>query len=455
MKNTSIVLFFAIINLLLLPCKLQGQSVIYEHLGCNTEMPYIKHYKDNVDISYHVMETPMQPRRFCYIDRGTQMTYEFDLPFFSVYEYEIFEDKVYFCGANGIKAVFGYFDIDSVFFYNGQIHYTTLNVTSSAIQGYSDGFTGMSRLEVYRVDDIEHVVMVGGGKYFADKKKNGEKTDEFYTSVIADAWLDPIGGWQFEYTMDYEMKLSYGDIAVTDKYVVVVANMDDGHEATEHCILYYYKQSTGNAGVSIFPSSPSYTPLFKTPGSLVNPYLYSAQIVATKADSFVTVCVDFEGVNLNRKYSVSMYSSPLIDPYQRFHFYDTTYYLADIAFNRQADKLCMVRANKSCYLWDVFPYATNVRKVITGLYPWLSVDSLSNTGGFILAGLGQSYVNCSYWMYPMDKEGPCVTNTEIPINPIDTFQEHLEYLQKKRHEYIQFSSEPVKVYNSRLLIECK
>ncbi len=455
MKKPFLVRSFAIINLLLLPCTLHGQSVIYEHLGCNTEMPFIKHYKGDVDISYHVMYTPMQPRRFCYIDRGSQMTYEFDVPDFSVGEYEIFDDKVYFCGTKGFDAVFGYFDIDSVFFHNGQIHYFIISSTSSAMQGYLEFFTGMSRLEVYRVDDVVHVVMVGVGKYVSSLKDGNDKADEYYTSVIIDAWLDPVNGWQFDYTMDYEMILSYDDIAVTDKYVVVVANYHVDLETTEHCILHYYKQSTGNANVSIFPSSPMYTPLIKTPSSLVNTNYNDAQIVATKVDSFATVCVDFGGNNLNLKYTVSLYSDPSIDPYQRFKFSDTTYSLADIAYNRQSNRLCMVRANKSCYLWDVFPFATNVNKVTTGLYPWLSVDSLDNTGGFILAGLGLSYVNCSYWMYPLDKEGPCVTSTEIVINTIDTYQGREDYLQNIGHGFLNDNPTLVKVYNSRLLIECK
>ncbi|MBR4505860.1 MAG: hypothetical protein IKP21_03710 [Bacteroidales bacterium] len=109
------ILFFIAIGELFCAKTMQAQSIIYD-ANPNSEYSIIRNYKRDVDITYNIIAG--ESHSFNYIDRNNMTVYSAPVVgLFAVLDFVIYNDTVYFCGSgSGNYAVYGYFDINDVFF---------------------------------------------------------------------------------------------------------------------------------------------------------------------------------------------------------------------------------------------------------------------------------------------------------------------------------------------------
>ena len=232
-----------------------------------------------------------------------------------VWDFVVYDGFVYFCGQESRNynyyAIFGYFNIQDVFFNNGLIAYYKTDLHAIAT---------LQKIDAKRTSSGDiHMVMIGTG--YPSKSSP--------CSMIADAWLDAMGNITFKYTVESSGTYQFNDVALTDNFAVVSAmGLLSGITGSIHNVLYYKEPVLPNN--SYFDSWYLYqTPLWQADPSTL---LASQPIQITKMeqDGFATVCLSsFPG-----KIAVSIFSSPTTPPIKRFILpYDD--YFQEIVYNPQ------------------------------------------------------------------------------------------------------------------------
>lgn len=101
---------------LLFPLSSWAQNIIYDAPYPQTENTIIRHYKDSIEIGCDVIGSVSV---FSYNNRNTLTVRQFSMPSnIAVFDFEILNDTVYFCGGDNTgngQAVFGWFSIHHIF----------------------------------------------------------------------------------------------------------------------------------------------------------------------------------------------------------------------------------------------------------------------------------------------------------------------------------------------------
>ena len=414
-----------------------GQNIIYKHPACNSETSLIRYYKDDVDIRVEqwVLDPSGNPAQSCsYVDRSTGLAYTFYFPSYCIVsDFEILKGNVYFCGGDLPSAYWGYFNIDSVFFFGGDVHYVSVPTSETPY------VNGLRFLDVFEESGSIHIVMTGNGY-----------TSNGMVSVVAEAWYNTFG-WTFWFAIDNSHTLFLRDITLTDDYVVIVGSYNG-----KHTILHYDRPSGANVYYSMFsllggtPGSSVNAPLHITDASIFTPYNIYTNMLArhTSNNGFITVCN-----SSSNSYVVSYYSTPVVDPYERFSFTDDISGLLDMAYNEYVNSLCLTKCMNTIY--RIRPYAANIEKVNTDLFHWTSIDDIPKSKYFTLSGSTWDLSAAMHWIYDVSNHNNCISIVELPINNILRKQDTINLPQEIINRDFSWRSYHTTIYPSEIEIICR
>lgn len=416
------------------------------------EHSFIRNYKEDIDIKFEVhYDGPIHS--FDYIDRATGTMRYFTFPNnYWIYDFKISNGIVYFCGYYqnmGVEsALLGWFDIDDVFFHNGNVNFKIFSVPLYTDCGakISDYLIDFYRLEVIKVSGTVHVVAIGSGKH-------GNNSP---TELIAELWQSSSGAWSLEYTLSERHYSTYLDLTVTDNYVVVLAMADTLYGGCQHRILHYDKQTPATANQSIFSilganPVPSHTiPLTYFPPSPVYP-----RIVSLRNDSLATVCLRNDHVD--KHYVVNIYKSPLLPPLQCFSFKAGNDVIEEIAYDADIDYLSMIGDYKVYYVKTGNNLITSIDYA---WYPpmdytyWTSIDDIRGEKQFVISGTGPDFWG-KIWRFDPTTASDCIEKSRAEVSRINPEQYDWGFYQCINTANLTMVASQVQIIEKGLPIICE
>lgn len=385
-KEFPKLLFCFVLGLVLSPHNVVGQNVIYDLAPQTSEFSIVRHYHDDIDITYSCYL--LDDNCFNYIDRYNNVYYKADLDLnLRVSDFRIYNDFVYFCGSYLDKEIIGWFKIPTMFFSGGAINYAIFPTGMPAYpESYGiDDIVTLDKIKVFERNGDLHLVILGTGQHYYNNTYS-------WHSALVDVWTNDMAIWNFKYTMDYFDTNSYDDLTVTDNYVVVSGRFLNLNNHLATCVYYYMLPTI--PGYSIFDvfslSNPRYMPRQWTNPSIVWT-TNRIRIADMGADSFATVCYAYDHDN-NPVVAVTYYQYPVSSPFARYMFtpYTTLQYW-DVVYNRHKGSLYMQGAFELARLGQPF---SNLEIYKTpDQIKWVSIDTLDARGNAVLSGSTQGTVN--------------------------------------------------------------
>lgn len=426
---------------------LSAQDIIFEHSYEPSEFSTIRNYTENVDIKYEIRISPGYHKRFSYIDRsnGTVITFNIN-DYWSVSDFRILNGYVYFCGSDNGVAAFGWFNIDSVFFYNGDVHVMTLpsSIPNSLSPVHNEFIYNLNRMEISIIGDVVHLYMLGSGY-----------ADNFPAEIIADAWFSSTDGWKIEYTMDYSLKYHYGGITVTKKYIALIGLDKSSETQREHFVMSYIKQSTSTAGISMFRQSGGSLPPVSsyiitstqnhTPYSIYNTMSTYLDIISVGKDSIVTMCGNYDTLQ------ASLYAMPLHAPLYRIivplnHHYN----MREMAYDTYRKIIGFIPRNSlnRVYEFHIPTHTLQSRSVQNKL--WCSIDYNITQMTFSISGANYDYSTEMIWQHTPLSTSNCTEKRHHDIIEIDTDNDIRSELQIINGAQLYHILYPVKPISSNI-----
>ena len=411
------------IALFLSPNVSVGQSIIYSLSPQQSEFSIVRHYKEEIDITYSWYLSDVNC--FCYIDRLNNVYYKADVDLnLKDYDCRIYNDYVYFCGLYGSTSAIGWFKISGLFFQGSGLNIVSMPINISTYpyaSGNDISITGR-RLKVFEKNGDLHLVMVGSGEHIVYDEKAIDTADRIsyntYSAII-DIWTNNYSQWDMRYTMDYSDLMSYDDIAVTENYVVVTAHFTNPYNnyLSPHVLYYPLPTISGQSIFGLFTlPGPIYASGYFTEYDFIHCQAGTPLLISEiGGDKFVTAC---DAVILNSYPStvVTYYQDPISWPTARY-LYDpqTPGIYSEIRYNLQNDFLYLFR--RSDYIERIGApfYFANIYKVVNNLfYSGQSMDVLDRGGSVILSSTNMSGIK-TLWKFDESNPNACVTETDVPV----------------------------------------
>ena len=222
---------------------------------CNHSI--IRHY----DVGKDVVCCHSNQPYFMLLDESSSTFYSLYLPINKVWDFEIYNDTVYFCGntiSSGVEfGVVGYFDVTLLASPTlVSVHYLHLDRTKS-----------INALEVGHFAGQKHIVVIG------EDKDSGLKTKRLLDLVdLSTLWAVYSDG-----TEGYKEILS--DLAITKNYVVATSILPNGRKGR----VWYFSKPTTPMAATIFNGSATYT-------DMDYPIKGKYLVRHRRDDEFVTAC---------------------------------------------------------------------------------------------------------------------------------------------------------------------
>lgn len=428
-RNSLFRLWYLLLPVMLLTNQLHSQSVIYSS-DQRSEYSIIRNYLKNVDITYSLIgDLGMRLRGFNYVDRNSMTVVSAEIPlFYAINDFVVYNDCVYFCGYDSITPIYGFFDINDVFFNNGVINY--YRITQNTI----------SSLDIIKAKKTSsgdlHMVMIG----------KGTSAKSSTVGLIADAWINAFGTMNFKYTLESRNEYMYNDVALTDKFAVVSARGSVNGTPNSHNIFYYYEPTVSN--ISYLDSWPSgVAPLWQAdPTTLLSSNAIS--ITKMEHDTFATVCNSLTSGNI----VVSIYNDPMNPPVKRFELpYNDILY--KIVYNTLYKTLFILPDLGHDLEYTNAPYTYTSKATATGGAKWLSIDNANNNISEIISGFDSRIQY--YWQFDMSNPDNCADYTEGDNTDISILERGLTLYQRYFPETLTQERLQPHIETFILFIECQ
>ncbi len=415
-----------LIALIIAPSAVAGQSVVYDLSPQASEFSIVRHYVNDVDITYSWYLS--DENCFCYVDRQNNIYYKAYVGMnLKVYDFRIFNDVIYFCGEYGNSSAIGWFDIAGLFFNSDYINIVNTPIYESTsdttgIGGYDVGIRG-TRLKVFKQNGDLHLVMVGAGQHLYYDKQYVDTLGRVWASnysAIIDMWTADHLDWYMRYTMDYYDEMSYDDIAVTSKYVVVTAHsIDTNNNYLSPQILYYSKPVMAGQSFLGYPyANPIYAPGYCSYSNVIHCRMGAPLLVAEMVDdTFATAC-DAVVLNDIPVTAVTYYEDPVSVPIQRFlyHFNDSYGDFKEIRYNVIDRFLYLFRFHTRLLerIGPPFSYAYRYKGAEV-VYCGMSMDVIDKNGMAVITS-SDAYTMKKLWWFNANHVNDCVNQESAEIS---------------------------------------
>ncbi len=239
--KTKILTLCALLALAAAPAAAQG---IYE-ANVATETSIVRVWQERDVVIYNEESTGVGS--FLLYTVGTSTAQHIDLPdSLSVKDFEIFEDKVWFCGEcassiapNGRAGVVGTFSIPDAFSGTGGINFAVMNVCVGP-EGYDVFVHGLERLDLFIFGNDIVMAMTGDGYIY-------HSANMTRSTVVSAIFYSGTSLWRIHALLDVDSTAVYTDIAALDNVVTAVGTRENG--------LRLIAKSFNK--VSNFPNSPT------------------------------------------------------------------------------------------------------------------------------------------------------------------------------------------------------
>ena len=408
----------------------QAQTYIYEDPFLQAENSIVRNYKDGVDITYTL---GWQKVCFNYVDRNTNLVSSVDVyGQFVVFDFRILNDTVFFCGEHFNRGVFGYFDINDVFFSSGSIKYVLFNYAS----GQSFGVVS----SLFRIAVTQTVVgethMVMTGLRYADI--NNTKVFS-HVGAIVDAWIGAAGSISYSYILDENDKYRFDDVTITNNYAVVTAF---GIDESTHNILYYPKPTISGGNFFGISTGTVYTPMWTADQSVFTVHIFAAiRIAPLKKDGFATSCLSSDSTIV-----VSEYSTPTQQAIRRFYIpnYDIC---KEMVYNSRQDALYILPELKNYLYRTVAPYTITTKVTSKIVERWLSIDNADNNKHEILTGYDHPDPMKKIWQFDFLDYNRCVGKDDyknVDMQIVETNSMLEQEVKRPEVEYSVYTPESEK-----------
>lgn len=420
MKNTFFYQFLILAILVLAnTAPVNSQNIIYDgnHGG---ETSIIRNYTNGVDIVYTTSAGVYD--RFHYIDRNTLSSQIIDISEpFAVQDFVIKGDTLFFCGIyflNSSKSsslpVYGYFNINDVFFSGGTIRYWTFSGSNS-----TGAVVSLTKMDVTKTSygDI-HLMMLGFGLYFDGNNYQSN------LSAIVDVCINALGNHKAYFHVDTTHHFIFDDVTFTDNHVIVTAHEYAGLVSTSYNIFYYgYPTSVGN---NIFSNTNTVVPFNAFPNrihdNLPAPLPHSSHDVLVAnmtGGKFATLCYKSDATPY---IILSTYqTSPDIQPIQRFIIPKFPSY-KQLIYNSKQQTFYVINCSDKI-LSIKYPFlTTNTITTNNSNHQWLSIDNADRYTHEMLSGRDHS-LQLKLWQLDESKFNSCATFT-TDVNIETDLDEH-------------------------------
>lgn len=323
--STILLLFFAVGSV-------YSQNSIRHSVAYSGKNAIVRQMNNNVAIAYSQEENQGY---FLYDNYGVEFRYATMLPNCRVYDFEIYNDTVFFCGkydnAGDVKGIFGFFDINEVFFNSGYISgiYCNYSISAPSLASYDLRPTIPWRMDVFS-KGCTHIAAVGACY------QKGILPDPIESTAVYDVYYDG-STWHCE-AFSHKSYEYYTDIVATEHYIVAVAK----DESYDKCYIRLFNKISG------FLSSPVSNQLI----DVVDDTPIGKVIVdALEVDTFAVSNFYFNsteaGVGVKR-FAVTS-TSPYVSLVNSIHIplntlpsVSSTWNLRDIRYNNNQRKLALL-----------------------------------------------------------------------------------------------------------------
>ena len=376
----------------------------------------IRHISDKKSMICDQTNNPF----FILYTEGAAMVDMFDVDLDTVYDFEIFNDIVYFCGVKsnitGGYGVVGYFPLAG--FPSTTIYYLSVPL-----------FRRVKRLEMGIMGGQTHLLAVGDGIH-----GRAELLDAIYLGA----------GWDMHFFDADNKEIVFTDLAITDTYVVVTAYQKHNYYVPAR--IYYFKKPTSNGSFTY-----SYIPWIEIESRSSHDII----IEACQEDAFVVALA--AGVNevgttrflLVAYDSLNFLSKNIItEPYGYARLRDIKYY----APSKSSELLLYVNDEQNRHsviytLTSAMEYGTSFA---TGhLYSSVFINSLDRNrtlhSHFVAsANNAESTANIQHILYDFSQWGNCLEYAVNEVKKID----YSEDPQNELFGHVSYEQNPDGVHTS-------
>lgn len=391
-----------------------SQSIIYDTLQ-RSEFSIIRNYNNNVDITFNYYADSYNC--FIYIDRSGMTTYSAKVPdFITVLDFVVYGDSVFYCGLSGDFALYGYFDINDVFFSGGSITYFLVSAPASFNLDTTE-LAVFNRIEVKKTPYGEtHILLVGTGIGY-DPVNLYHGSHYYHPAVFADVLISIYGNNLLHYIIDEDYDYLFDDVAITDNNAIVSGHSVSTSAPDCRYAIFYYKEPlvTGNTYFSAWNTiSGIQIPLWEADMSVLTlPSTDNVRIVKMEQDGFATVCQRYD-VSGNYPYTLSIYSDPSLPPTSR---YDIPYNdgCRELVYNTKQNTLYIMPglSDNIFYTKDPFPSTSQVSVSIHGINRWTSIDNADNEACVMISGYEHgSIAKLRLWRYDELDINQCINKVD-------------------------------------------
>lgn len=383
-----------------------SQTTIY---GSNqySEYSIIRNYdmKPNVDITFNVICADIT---FNYVDRSSSVVYSVDVSnyIYHIVDFVVYDGSVFFCGYGGGNPLYGFFNVQDVFFNGGTITKVSLNSIPFGDDNVSFFPTKIDARESLSGD--VHLMMTGSA---SASLKEGMDTNVYRGpngSAIMDVVITSPVYHDFFFTVDTENEYLFDDVILTEKYAVVSARGKTSNHNFRHD-FFFYNSPTLSLDSYFYTQTPLGTGVFQMPvheanaGSLlVLGGSNDIRLAKMEQDVFATVCNN----DATGQMTLSIYNDPNNNVINRKELPFLTN-CREISYVTREKAFAILSSSCDYLYYTKYPF-NDVLEIKTGIVSWLSLDKTDSDSHVILSGFYSAHVDNNYWLYDDSDRNGCI-----------------------------------------------
>lgn len=389
-----------------------------------SEYSIIRNYdmKPKVDITFNVICADIT---FNYVDRGSSVVYSADVSNYiqHVNDFVVYDGFVFFCGYGGGNPLYGFFDIQDVFFNGGYITLGSLN----AVQAGNDNVVSFSPTKIDARESLSgdvHIIMTGSTSALSKEGANTNGSRGPYDSAIMDVVTSIPTTHTCFLTVDTEDKYIFDDVILTEKYAVVSARGKTPNNNFSHDIFSYlsptmpwdsYFHTQTSLGNDVYQM-----PVHEADASslLVSNSSNDICLAKMEQDGFATICNN----DATGRMTLSTYNDPSNNVLNRKELPFLTN-CREFTYIPRNEDFAILSSNNDYLYYTKYPY-TDVLEIKSSAVRWLSLDKTDADSHVILSGFYSAHVDNNYWIYDDSDRNGCIDwrqEFNNNINPTDIF----------------------------------
>lgn len=458
-KGCKILLLSAVALLMCVVAQAQNSVADYKGITGKDLTTIVREYTSEKFVVYAAGNT----KSFCLVEMTGAAVFDAPLPSgITVNDFEIFDQKVYFCGDDNATPIIGWFDVDSLFTGLSSIGYVEVpsSLPCPDPYGTTDIISKLIRITPTKFWGNVHLLLTGEATCDASTSLNHCLVDIYHNGT----------GWVMAYHQQNTGIYFYDDIEVTPTNIVIV-----GHKEASNAEYIQEYSMPAAANQNIFAAQAPQN------SSCFSQFIYAYGCPVYIPDSHKDILVDWIDSTMFATVAYgSRFVYPINDTGTFLNIYKSVGVPAgrwfiqehcggnrELRYNHQTNSIMLLFDSCSStwsdgyiefYLDNTHTNVTNVefhKENSKGRYSSLDVCPNSIVHGkTVLTGRSPAY-NLRIWQHINKPDAKC--SKDIPLDTVQVFCDY----QERLHDFC-FAEHPLKpkylalpVMQERLKILCK